>query len=95
MKPWALDALDHVLVLLGVRRGAEVRRDTVLEAFLGDLVLHVQPLAELEQLVLGHLLDLVGGVAALEALAECQPFTVLARMTDGMSVVSAAALKAA
>ena len=40
--------LDHVLVLLGVRRGAEVRRDTVLEAFLGDLVLHVQPLTEFE-----------------------------------------------
>ena len=58
-------------MLLGVRRGAEVRRDTVLEAFLGDLILHMQPLAELEQLVLRHLLDLVGGVAALEALAEC------------------------
>ena len=66
-----LAPLDHVLVLLGVRRGAEVRWDTVLEAFLGDLILHMQPLAELEQLVLRHLLDLVGGVAALEALAEC------------------------
>ena len=41
-----------------------------LQRLVGDLVLHVQPVAEGEQLVLRHLLELVGGVARLEVGPE-------------------------
>ena len=63
-------ALHHVLPLDGVLRGTEVRRVVSLECRLGDLVLHVQTLADLEPLVLRELLDLVRGVAALDAGPE-------------------------
>ena len=63
-------ALHHVLVLDGVLRRDVVRRVVGVDRVLGDLVVQVQPVAQGDELVLGHLLDLVGGVAALEALAE-------------------------
>ena len=50
--------------------GPEVRRGVAVERRLGDLVVQVQPVAQRDQLFLVHLLDLVGGVAALEAGAE-------------------------
>ncbi len=65
-----LATLHHVLVLDGVLRRAVVRQVVGVDVLLGDLVLEEQPVAERDQLVLGHLLDLVGRVAALEALAE-------------------------
>ena len=63
-------ALHHVLVLDGVLGRDVVRRVVGVDRVLGDLVVQVQPVAQGDELVLGHLLDLVGGVAALEALAE-------------------------
>ena len=65
-----LAPLHHVLELDRVLGRLVVRRVVGLDRVLGDLVVQVQPVAEGDELVLGHLLDLVGGVAALEALAE-------------------------
>ena len=63
-------AVHHVAELHRVGRRPVVGRDPVGEVLLVDLVLHVQPRPQLHQLLGGHLLDLVGGVAALEALAQ-------------------------
>ena len=65
-----LAALHHVLVLDRVVAGAEVRRVVGLDRRFGDLVVEVQPVAQADELLLGHLLDLVRRVAALEARAE-------------------------
>ena len=65
-----LAALHHVLVLDRVFRRAEVRRQVAVERRVGDLVVHVQPVAQDEQLILRHLLDLVGRVAALDVGTE-------------------------
>ena len=66
-----LAAAAHVHHLLGVGRWPVVRRGGVVdERALGDLFPQAQPVAEFEQLAGGHLLDLVGGVAALEPLAQ-------------------------
>ena len=65
-----LAALHHVLVLDRVLAGAEVRRVVGLDRRFGDLVVQVQPVTQGDELFLGHLLDLVRGVAALEAGAE-------------------------
>ena len=62
--------LDHVLVLVAVLGGPKVGGPVTLEEFLGDLLGETEPFAQGQQLGLGHLLDLVGGVAGLEALAE-------------------------
>jgi len=48
--------------------------------------------AERPQLGFGELLELVGGVAPLELLAEVQPLRVWARMTVGISFCSTASL---
>ena len=63
-------ALHHVLVLDRVLGRPEVRELVVVERRLGDLVVEVQAVAQREQLILGHLLDLVRGVAALDLRAE-------------------------
>ena len=63
-------ALHHVLVLRRVGARVEVRRLLRLQRLVGDLVLHVEPVAEEAQLVLRHLLELVGGVARLEVGPE-------------------------
>ena len=62
--------LHHVLIFDRTFGRPEVRVAVFLERRLGDLVVHVQPVAEFEQLLLVHLLDLVRGVAALEARPE-------------------------
>ena len=59
-------ALHHVAVLDRLGLGPVIGRDAVVEIALVDLVLHVQAGPQLQELGLGHLLDLVGGVAALE-----------------------------
>ena len=64
-------ALHHVLVLDGVFRRAEVRRHLGIERLVRDLVLEVETIAQDAQLLVGQLLDLVGGVAALDIAAEC------------------------
>ncbi len=66
-----LAAAGHqVLVLGGVDRGPEVRRLVAREGLVGDLVVELQPVPQGAQLVRGHLLDLVGGVAALHLGAQ-------------------------
>ncbi len=65
-----LAPLHHVLVLDRVLRQLDVRRVLLVDRVLGDRVVQVQPVAQIEQLLLGHLLDLVRRVAALEARAE-------------------------
>ncbi len=62
--------VHHVAVLDGVLGGPEVRRSLGVQGVIGDLVVQAEPVAERLQLVHGHLLDLMGGVAALEARAE-------------------------
>ena len=63
-------ALHHVLVLDRVLRRAVVGRLVALERGVRDLVVQVQPVAQDLQLRSAHLLDLVGGVAALDLGAE-------------------------
>ena len=65
-----LAALHHVLVLDRVLGRDVVRRVVGVDRVLGDLVVEVQAVAQGDELGLGHLLDLVRRVAALEALAE-------------------------
>ena len=65
-----LAALHHVLVLDRVLGRAEVGRQVAVEGGVGDLVVHVQPVAQHQELILGHLLDLVCGVATLDVGAE-------------------------
>ncbi len=60
----------QVLVGLGALGGPVVGRGVGLEGLVGDLVGQVQPVAQRPQLGLGHLLDLVGGVAGLDLGAE-------------------------
>ena len=50
--------------------GRKYGGSVAVERRLGDLVVHVQPVAEHEQLLLGHLLDLVRGVAPLDLGTE-------------------------
>jgi hypothetical protein len=50
--------------------GRKYGGSSAVDRLVGDLVVQVQPVAQRDELVLGHLLDLVRGVAALEALAE-------------------------
>ena len=66
--------------------GAEVRRKISVERRLGDLVLHVQAIAQHEQLRSRHLLDLVGGVAALDVGSERPTLDRLARIAVGAPV---------
>ena len=63
-------ALHEVLHFDRVWLWPEIRRYAVLELGFGDLVLQVKTLAHLQQLILGHLLELVCAVAAFEAFAE-------------------------
>ena len=66
-----LAATHEVPVLGGVLRRAVVRRRVlVVEGVVGDVVVQVQPLAQVAQLRHRELLDLVGGVAALDRRAE-------------------------
>ena len=52
------------------RRGPVVGGLVGVEGLVGDLLLEVEPVPEGEELGLGHLLDLVGGVAGLDLGAE-------------------------
>ena len=63
-------ALHHVLELRRVFGRAVVRRLVDVEGAVGDHVREVQPVAELVEQLLRHLLDLVGGVAGLDLGAE-------------------------
>ncbi len=60
----------QVLVVLGSRRGPVVGRLIGLQRGVGNLVGKVQPVAQCPELNLGHLLDLVGGVAGLDLRSE-------------------------
>ena len=62
--------LHHVLVLDGVGTELDVRRVLVVDELLGDLILEMQTVTHVQQLLLGHFLDLVRRVASLEALAQ-------------------------
>ena len=66
----SLAALHHVLVLDRILGGPEVRRQVAVEGGVGDLVVHVQAVAQHQQLIPRHLLDLVRGVATLDVGAE-------------------------
>ena len=68
--PQGQSPLDHVLVFCAVLVGPVVGGPVALQGRFGDLIDQVEPLPEGQQLVLGHLLDLVGGVPCLEALAQ-------------------------
>ena len=65
-------ALHQVRVSAALSSAGRIVRRLVAvgQRLLGDLVLQVQPVAQRAQLVVGHLLDLVGGVAALDLGAE-------------------------
>ena len=65
-----LAPVHHVAVLDGVLGRPEVRRGVVVEGVLGDLVVEVEAVPQRLQLGHGHLLDLVGGVAALDVGAQ-------------------------
>ncbi len=60
----------QVLVGLGALGRPVVRGQVGLEERVGDLLGQVEPVPQREQLGLGHLLDLVGGVARLDLGAE-------------------------
>ena len=68
--PQGQSPLDHVLVFWAALVGSVVGGPVALQGRFGDLIDQVEPLPEGQQLVLGHLLDLVGGVPCLEALAQ-------------------------
>ena len=53
-----------------IDRRAVVRRVLGIEGGVRDLVLHVQPVAQDDELILGHLLDLVRRVAGFDVAAE-------------------------
>ena len=59
-------ARDEVLVHGRADRRAVVGRLFGVEGLVGDLVLQAEPVAQHPELFLGHLLDLVGGVARLD-----------------------------
>ncbi len=77
--------LHHVLVLGRLDTGMEVGGHPLLERRVGDL--HVQPIAQLLQLVRRHLLDLVRRVARLEVAAERPALDRLGEDDGGRAVV--------
>ena len=62
--------LDEVLVLDGILARAEVRRVVALECVVGYLVVEVETVAQRDELITSHLLDLVGGIARLDVGTE-------------------------
>ena len=65
-----LEAGVEVVVLRGALAQGDVGRHVGVECRVRHLLLEVEPVAQGAQLVLGHLLDLVGRVAALDVGAE-------------------------
>ena len=63
-------SLGQVDGRLLVRRGPVIRRQFGIEVVLGDLVVEEESVAQGEQLCLGHLLDLVGGIAGFDLGTE-------------------------
>ena len=69
--PFSTCAPGHqVLVGLGALGRPVVRREVASRRDVGDLLGQVEPVPQRQQLGLGHLLDLVGGVAGLDLGAE-------------------------
>ncbi len=66
-----LAPLDEVLVFGRIHRRPVVGRVfPAQQSLVGDLVAEVKPVAQLHQLLVAELLDLVGGVAALDVGSE-------------------------
>ena len=66
-----LTTLHHVLVLDRVDRWSVVRRVLGFNRLVGNLVVQVESVTQVEDLLLGHLLDLMGRVASLETRPKC------------------------
>ncbi len=65
--------------------GLQVGRPPVLQVLCGNHVLQVEPVAKREELLSGHLLDLVGGVPAFDSLTQCPSLDRLGKDDRGYS----------